>query len=194
MAAKWGSVRVETLPEAVVILETPSSPLDARLKALRFIQTYVEAERLSSMVDRMKVNQLVLDSIMSLLNRDDLIPDLRKRQLIRTECFIMLAKMLESKSLFAGAKSMDDSQVSYAEDKDVSKSGKVVTLHESRDDAALHMTTADRPHDEGKNSTTTLHENSDDTSVFSRSVSVTSLPSHTTSTSSSTTPQPPRPI
>jgi hypothetical protein len=46
----------------------------------------------------------VLDNIMLILHREDLIPDLRRRQLIRAECFLMLARVLESKSLFGGTK------------------------------------------------------------------------------------------
>lgn len=87
----------------MVILETPSSSIDDRLNALRFIQQYVEnGQEISTFTDKIKINQLVLDNVMLILHREDLIPDLRRRQLIRAECFLMLARVLESKTLFGG--------------------------------------------------------------------------------------------
>jgi hypothetical protein len=147
MASKYNRSIPQCLPDAVFILETPSSPLDARLNALRFIQSFVESEKISSMVDRMKINQLVLDSIMSLLNREDLIPDLRKRQLVRTECFIMLAKILESKSLFAGAKPSDDDTVQYGQT--VIPAARSALI-ESKDDSSLGHTSVNGGMEEGK--------------------------------------------
>lgn len=94
---------VTSLPTAVVVLETPSSSIDDRLNALRFIQQYVETgQQISTFTDKIKINQLVLDNVMLILHREDLIPDLRRRQLIRAECFLMLARVLESKTLFGG--------------------------------------------------------------------------------------------
>lgn len=94
---------VVSFPSAVVALETPSSTIDERMNALRFIQQYVESgQEISTFTEKIKINQMVLDSVMLILHREDLIPDLRRRQLIRTECFLMLARVLESKTLFGG--------------------------------------------------------------------------------------------
>lgn len=96
---------IVSIPTAVVVLETPSSSIDERLNALRFIQQFVEnGQEISSFTDKIKINQLVLDNVMLVLHREDLIVDLRRRQLIRAECFLMLARVLESKSLFGGTK------------------------------------------------------------------------------------------
>jgi len=94
---------VVSFPTAVVVLETPSSSIDERLNALRFIQQFVETgQEISNFTDKIKINQLVLDNVMLILHREDLIIDLRRRQLIRAECFLMLARVLESKTLFGG--------------------------------------------------------------------------------------------
>jgi hypothetical protein len=96
---------IDSFPAAVAVLETPSSELEARLNALRYLLKYVEnGQEISSFTDKIKINQLMLDTVMLVLHREDLIPDLRKRQLIRAECFLMLARVLESKSLFGGTK------------------------------------------------------------------------------------------
>lgn len=174
MASKYNRSVPQSLPDSVFILETPSSPLDARLNALRFIQSYVESDNISSMVDRMKINQLVLDSIMSLLNREDLIPDLRKRQLVRTECFLMLARILESKSLFAGAKPTDDNIVPYGKDP---KPTTIKEFHESKDDAMISHTHFQGGTDEvnGDKRDSTFEDDNEESSVMSKASSIKTL-------------------
>ena len=94
---------MDSFASAVVILDTPSSSLDERLNALRFIQSFVESgQEIHNFTDKVKTNQIVLDNVMLILHREDLIPDLRKRQLVRAECFLMLARVLQSKTLFGG--------------------------------------------------------------------------------------------
>jgi hypothetical protein len=94
----------KTLSEAIYHLQTPSSSIATRINSLRFLQFYLEQEEIiiSSVTDRIKINQLILDNILLIINCEDLISDLRRRQLVKTECFLLLAKVLNSKSLFAG--------------------------------------------------------------------------------------------
>lgn len=91
-----------SLPDAIGVLQTPSSSSEDRFNALRFLYIYVEETSSIDSSTRMKINQLLLDNILELVVNDERTADLRKRQLIRTECFLMLAKVLETKSLFGG--------------------------------------------------------------------------------------------
>jgi hypothetical protein len=105
----------QTFAQAIYYLDTPSSSIAVRLNSLRYLQSYIASpidnpsssppfSSLSpnSMADRIKINQLILDNILLILNCEDMIPDLRKRQLIKTECFLLLSQVLKSKSLFSG--------------------------------------------------------------------------------------------
>jgi hypothetical protein len=111
----------QTFAQAVYYLDTPSSSIAIRLNSLRYLQSYISSPvphsssssspspsssslslNPNSMADRIKINQLILDNILFILNCEDVIPDLRKRQLIKTECFLLLSQVLKSKSLFSG--------------------------------------------------------------------------------------------
>ena len=89
---------------AVLVLQTPSAPLDDQVAALRFLQMYLKQETTLTDLKRRQINQLVLDNVMDLVMNEERSSDLRKRQLVRTECFLMLAKLLDSQTLFGNVK------------------------------------------------------------------------------------------
>ena len=89
---------------AVLVLQTPSAPLDDQVAALRFLQMYLKQDTTLTDLKRRQINQLVLDNVMDLVMNEERSSDLRKRQLVRTECFLMLAKLLDSQTLFGNVK------------------------------------------------------------------------------------------
>ena len=89
---------------AVLVLQTPSAPLDDQIAALRFLQMYLKQDTTLTDLKRRQINQLVLDNVMDLVMNEERSSDLRKRQLVRTECFLMLAKLLDSQTLFGNVK------------------------------------------------------------------------------------------
>lgn len=94
----------KTFEEAVSLLESKSTSFECRFDALRYIQKYSDQLHDKSLnpATKIRLNQLLLRNIVSMVVNEERTPDLRKRQLIRTECFIMLTRILDSKSLFGG--------------------------------------------------------------------------------------------
>ena len=92
--------RLRTSSDAILILQTPSSNCDDRVSALRFIQFYLNEEKSLSTLNRRRINQLAMDNVMQIIMNEDRTADTRKRQIIRTECFLMLSNLLASDTLF----------------------------------------------------------------------------------------------
>ena len=90
------------LQRAVLALQTPSSSLHERIVALRQLRVYVGQHRELDEATRANINQLVLDNVLGIVLSEDRTTDLRRRQLLRTECFLMLASLLTSQTLFRG--------------------------------------------------------------------------------------------
>jgi len=110
---------ISSYNDALLVLQTPSSSLDARVGALRFLQSYVKGGSSESrkMDDRTRrsINQLVLNNVLEIVMGEDRTCDLRTRQLLRTECFLMLSSLLGSDSLFSGIKEkLDDIETATA--------------------------------------------------------------------------------
>lgn len=85
---------------ALVVLQTPSSNLDARMSALRHLKLYVDGRIQIDQATRRRINQAVLEGVLEIVMTEERTSDLRKRQLMRTESFLILADLLDSKALF----------------------------------------------------------------------------------------------
>ena len=89
---------------AVLVLQTPSSDVDDQMAAMRYLQHYLQVATALPDLKRRQINQLVLDNVMGLVMNEERSSDQRKRQLVRTECFLMLASLLDSQTLFGDVK------------------------------------------------------------------------------------------
>lgn len=98
-------LQISSLPLAVLALQSPTCAIDERLNSLRFLQNYVQEQSQLNSGMRSRINQLILDNILRLIMGEDRSADLRKRQLVRTECFLMLSNLLTSECLFGSSKS-----------------------------------------------------------------------------------------
>lgn len=90
----------ESFEDSLLVLQRPTANVDDKLNALRFLKGYVASDvKINPGLVR-KINQLVLNSVMELLLKEDHISDQRKKQLIKAECFVLLADLLDSHSMF----------------------------------------------------------------------------------------------
>jgi hypothetical protein len=93
-----------TYSRAISMLQTPSSSYGDRMSSIRFLQHYVHEEKTLTNFDRRRINQLVMDNVMQMVMNEERTADLRKRQIIKTECFVILANLLDSETLFGNIK------------------------------------------------------------------------------------------
>ena len=113
-----GQTSVHTLTDALLVLQIPSSPFEDRLNALRVLSALATSNESDAAgrdesdaagrdemdeATRSKVFKVMFDALLELVMSEDRTTDLRKRQLIRAECFIMLSNVLKSQTLFGDA-------------------------------------------------------------------------------------------
>lgn len=91
---------IDSLDTAVFALRHPLTPFEVRLHSLRYLKQYVARNHSLDSVTRKKINQLVFDNVLDIVLGEERTADLRKRQLVRTECFLMIAELLQSNTLF----------------------------------------------------------------------------------------------
>jgi len=95
------------LRHSILVLQTPSSGIDERIAALRYIQGFATNSSNKKHINarlRKSINELVLSTVLSIVMSEDRIPNLRRRQLIRAECFLILGTLLGSNTLFGNVK------------------------------------------------------------------------------------------
>jgi hypothetical protein len=89
-----------SLETSLCTLQTPSAHIERRMVALRHVQEYVKSSVSIDSFTRERINQAVLENVLEIVLVEDRTSDLMKRQLMRTECFLILATLLESPVLF----------------------------------------------------------------------------------------------
>ena len=92
-----------SLQDAMLILQSPTSEMDMKMASLRYLRQFVTEE--TNQIDtrlRASINQVVLDNVLTIVLSEDRVTDLRRRQLLRTECFLILGSLLGSNTLFGG--------------------------------------------------------------------------------------------
>ena len=85
------------LQKVVATLRSPSLSISQRLNSVRVLYTALVRLKKNN---RVELNQLLREQILYIIINEDKIIDLYKRQVIRTECFIMLANLLNSDALY----------------------------------------------------------------------------------------------
>lgn len=89
-----------SISHATYILKTPSSSFNDRLDSLRYLQLYVQNNRNIQDSVKRSINQLILENVLRIVVNEEHTPDLRKREMVRTECFLMLSGLLDSNTLY----------------------------------------------------------------------------------------------
>jgi hypothetical protein len=90
----------------LLTLQSSSSSVEDKIIALRYLYNFINKSNNLDTFTRLRINQVVYESVLELTMTEERTPDLRKRQLIRTECFLILANILESNCLFGDTKNM----------------------------------------------------------------------------------------
>lgn len=101
-----------SLDKSCLILQTSTSSFHDRLNALRYIVSFINGKKDSTgkhindinLGSKQRLTQLVLESVLQIIVTDDRTSDLWRRQVIRTECLLLLANLLESDVLFGDAR------------------------------------------------------------------------------------------
>lgn len=92
-----------SLNKITYLLQNPTTSLEDKIRCLRYIKETVKNDTINfDIYHRQGLNQLILDNALKIILNDDRSVGGQKRQLIRTELFIILADMLGSDILFGG--------------------------------------------------------------------------------------------
>ena len=104
--------KLQNFTDAIITLQTPSSAYHHTMSALRFLQSCDGDEKSLGNKNYRRINQLIMDNILQIITNEDSSLDPRKHQVVRTECFLMLSNILESKINFEAPKSSHSSSSS----------------------------------------------------------------------------------
>eukprot|EP01035_Chromulina_nebulosa_P033255 gene33255-44519_t len=92
-----------SLNKITYLLQNPTTSLEDKIRCLRYIKETVKKDTINlDVYHRQGLNQLILDNALKIILNDDRSVGGQKRQLVRTELFIILADMLGSDILFGG--------------------------------------------------------------------------------------------
>ena len=96
------------ISSAVYSLQLETATLDAKIVALRYLKYHLASNESLSVYDRKRINQLILNTILTMILSEDRSSNVRKQQLVRTELFVILASLLNSNTLFGDILSNPD--------------------------------------------------------------------------------------
>ena len=89
------------LNNSVAILAERSSRLGDKVVALRSLHAFlVESGSSVPLLKQKQIKQLIMDSILYIIMNEDVSSDLHRRQLVKTECILMMANMVDSSMLY----------------------------------------------------------------------------------------------
>ena len=144
-------ITTQELSKALVYLRSDSTSHQDRLIAIRKLFIFLQNPSMVIGVGGdappvtylQELRQAILDSAMKMILSEDRMSDLRRRQLIRTELFMMIAQMLKSSSLFS------DVSQKFSEYKQIDSDNADINLALSNSDkTAEHIVTSIQPSQE----------------------------------------------
>ena len=90
-----------SLPSMAYILQSHTSSYNEKILALRSLKYYLDNEENNiDIYNKINIKQLILDNVLKIILNEDKTINIVKRKLIRTELFLILAKILDSNTLF----------------------------------------------------------------------------------------------
>ena len=116
LASSSSSSIPSSLDKSCLILQTSTSSFQDRLNALRHIVSFINGKKDNTgkhinelnLGSKQRLTQLVLETVLQIIVTEERTPDLWRRQVIRTECLLLLANLLESDVLFGDARAKLD--------------------------------------------------------------------------------------
>ena len=101
-----------SVPAMAYILQSRTSTVGERIAALRSLKQHLEEDKSIDAYSKKRIKQLILDNVLHLILSEEKVTNIVKRQLVRTELFLILAKLLDSNALFGSVLNHDANSVS----------------------------------------------------------------------------------
>lgn len=89
-----------SVPTMAYILQSRTSTVGERITALRSLKQHLEENHAIDAYNKKRIKQLILDNVLQMILSEEKVTNVVKRQLVRTELFLILAKLLDSNVLF----------------------------------------------------------------------------------------------
>lgn len=89
-----------SVPSMAYILQSRTSTVGERIAALRTLKQHLEENHTIDAYNKKRIKQLILDNVLQMILSEEKVTNITKRQLVRTELFLILAKLLDSNVLF----------------------------------------------------------------------------------------------
>ena len=116
VGSEGASFRSMKINEIVQLLQQSGGDLsyNDRFTLLRLINEYpsTKKNRSMSVKERQTLNQLILDNALYIILNEDRVSSLTRRQMMRTECILILASVVDSSNLFGDTKRNVDALLS----------------------------------------------------------------------------------
>lgn len=89
-----------SVPAMAYILQSRTSTVAERITALRTLKQHLEENHAIDAYNKKRIKQLILDNVLNMILSEEKVTNIVKRQMVRTELFLILAKLLDSNVLF----------------------------------------------------------------------------------------------
>jgi hypothetical protein len=88
------------VPAMAYVLQSRMSTVQERITALRSLKEHLEDNKTMDAYSQKRIKQLILDNVLQMILSEEKVTNVVKRQMVRTELFLILSKLLESSVLF----------------------------------------------------------------------------------------------
>lgn len=88
------------VPAVAYVLQSHMSTVAERVAALRSLKKYLETNTSMDAYSKKRIKQLILDNVLQMILSEEKVTNVVKRQMVRTELFLILANLLDSSVLF----------------------------------------------------------------------------------------------
>jgi hypothetical protein len=89
-----------SVPAVAYVLQSRTSTVAERITALRSLKRYLETSASMDAYSKKRIKQLILDNALQMILSEERVTNIVKRQMVRTELFLILANLLDSSVLF----------------------------------------------------------------------------------------------
>ena len=113
-----GSEEAYNVPAVAYVLQSKMSTVAERITALRSLKSHLDGNKSMDAFSKKRIKQIILDSVLQLILSEEKVTNVVKRQMVRTELFLILANLLDSNVLFGSIFGADGGTVPVEDDAD----------------------------------------------------------------------------
>lgn len=128
-----------SVPMMAYVLQSTTSTVDEQIAALRALNQHLDADLGMDAYSQKRIKQVILDSVLRIILNEDRIPNIVKRQLVRTELLLVLGKLLNSETLFGSV--LKNSSAPVDDMSDITSVVTDATSIDTRSELIIHPTT-----------------------------------------------------